>query len=318
MNQSYTKFNYNLRSAKSVERKIIIEIIRGVTPHFREYSYVGFGSIFYTDFRLFHKELGIDTMVCIEKEEKDEQRFIFNKPYKCIELKIGISTEILTQLNFEEKSIIWLDYDETLKDYMFDDISLTFPKLKEKTFFLLTCNNSFPSFFDKDGDCKWDEFLSVFGNNIPIDATPKDLTKANRHNFLRRIFLNKIQNIVDNLNSIKEENEKLFFKQLFNFSYQDGAPMSTFGGILIKRADLESFENKPIVNSELVKADENAFEIIPPIVTSKEIDLMNKKLPENSDILIEDEDLKFIPKEFIVSYSKYYRYFPNYVEVRDI
>jgi len=65
---SYHKINYNLRSSKSIERKIVFEVIREIIPldQLKQYQYVGFGSPFYTDFRIVHKELGIGSLICIE------------------------------------------------------------------------------------------------------------------------------------------------------------------------------------------------------------------------------------------------------------
>ena len=55
---SFDKVNYSLRPAKQVERKVLVELLHQVStamPGYdvRNYTYVGFGSVYYTDFILF-------------------------------------------------------------------------------------------------------------------------------------------------------------------------------------------------------------------------------------------------------------------------
>lgn len=121
---SYMKFNYNVRASKSVERKMILEVLKELCPPsvINNYQYIGLGSVFYTDFRLFHKDLNICDMVCIEGDVDDEERFRYNKPYKCVNLIMGHSSDILPKLDWEKPTISWLDYDDKLMPFMFSDI----------------------------------------------------------------------------------------------------------------------------------------------------------------------------------------------------
>jgi len=83
--KSYNSINYTLRSSKSIERKVIFEVIKEIVPpqELKNYRYIGFSSPFYADFRLVHRELGIDSLVCIEGGG-DKERMEFNKPYRCV------------------------------------------------------------------------------------------------------------------------------------------------------------------------------------------------------------------------------------------
>jgi hypothetical protein len=140
---SYNIFNYNYRPAKSVERKIFVELLKemyGVIDA-KKCTYIGFGSIFFVDFRMIHKELGIKKMINIEGNIEDKQRFEFNKPYSCIDLKWGKSTEVLIDLDWTGKKIIWLDYDETLQAYMFEDLEIIFSNIEPGSFYFLSCNS---------------------------------------------------------------------------------------------------------------------------------------------------------------------------------
>src|SRR5690349_11519838 len=115
---SYEHINYSLRPAKHVERKMLVESFRKLSEFdaIRNYRYIGFGSIYFSDFHLLHKSLGITNMLSIEKDEHNQSRFEFNSPFDCVDIKFGMSDAILPTLEWENiPTIIWLDYDGKLK-----------------------------------------------------------------------------------------------------------------------------------------------------------------------------------------------------------
>ena len=66
---SYEQINYSLRPAKQIERKMLIEAFRNLTEFgdIGSYRYIGFGSIYFSDFNQVHKSLGIT--VCVKDIE---------------------------------------------------------------------------------------------------------------------------------------------------------------------------------------------------------------------------------------------------------
>ncbi len=102
---SFERFNYALRPAKNIERKMLCEtfsrLVR-IAP-LREYQYVGFGSIGFHDFSLFHQRLGIHDMISIEAREKLRKRFAFNKPYSCIRMRWGFSYDVLPLMSWTKR-----------------------------------------------------------------------------------------------------------------------------------------------------------------------------------------------------------------------
>lgn len=339
---SYEVFNYRLRSGKSIERDIILAIIsQVVTPaNLKAYRYIGLGSIFYTDFRLFHRELGINDMISIEKEEDDNEleeeeddgelkeelsRFHFNIPFKCIKLEIGLTTDVIPRLTLnDKKSIVWLDYDGSLEPYMFDDISEILKKVCDDSFFILTCNCSLPRYFhgqdspDK-AQKKLDNFKKNFENLYPPEIQKNDFTQFKRCELLRKMFHNKIKQTLSNLNGVKPDDEKRVFQQLFYFRHKDRAPMLTFGGFLTSKQNLTLLEDGNQLNAEFISTSENLVNIEPPIITNREIDLMNRKLPALSEAdFLNDKEIRFIPKETKKAYMKYYKYLPLYMEARGL
>ena len=64
---SFEKFNYSLRPAKNIERKMFCEVfarLSRISP-LRSYRYIGFGANTFVDFTLFHQRLGITDMVTL-------------------------------------------------------------------------------------------------------------------------------------------------------------------------------------------------------------------------------------------------------------
>jgi uncharacterized membrane protein len=49
-----------------------------------DYQYTGLGSIYFIDFILFHRYLGIDKFLSVEVADDIRRRVRFNRPYKCV------------------------------------------------------------------------------------------------------------------------------------------------------------------------------------------------------------------------------------------
>ena len=122
---SYETINYRLRPAKAVERKMLCEALRRLSAFgdIAKYRYVGFGSAYFTDFVLFHRALGIASMVSIEHDTDNEARFEFNKPFGCVTMKYMPASQALPALPWNERTIFWLDYDGQLDEEVLSDVA---------------------------------------------------------------------------------------------------------------------------------------------------------------------------------------------------
>lgn len=96
--------NYNIRPCKSIERKMMCELISRLAAFDRidNYRYIGMGAKYFADFSLLHKEFGIHKMHSMEikSDEKSKKRFEFNKPFNCIKMEFGNSSDILNSARF--------------------------------------------------------------------------------------------------------------------------------------------------------------------------------------------------------------------------
>jgi hypothetical protein len=318
---SYNQFNYNYRPAKAMERKLFIELLKemyGITG-LATATYIGLGSIFFSDFRLVHKELGISKMINIELNKADQERFEYNKPYACIELLWGMSTDVLPTLDWEGTKIIWLDYDGSLKKYMIEDVEIIFSTLQPDSFYFVTCNSSMQRFYSKQLN-KHDEqqFVQEFGNYSPFGLTSEMLTNKNSPLLIREILNSQIKHTIDLRNAaILEDSEKLIYIQLLLISYQDGAPMFSTGGVLKRKKDLRKFVRESFMSLPYIRTGEEILDIESPILTNSEINLINAFLPNKVKTFMTTRELQFIPETAKERYYNLYRYYPSFVEIRD-
>lgn len=318
---SYNKFNYNYRPSKSIERKIFIELLKQIygASNTSSLTYIGFGSIFYADFKLIHKELGVLKMINIEANELDRERFEYNRPFATIELKWGKSSEVLPYIDWSGKKIIWLDYDQSLQSYMFEDIETVFHSIEEGSFFFMSCNSLMTRYYNPQINVHDEgKFRSDFSTYSPFHLDPTMMTNSNSPYLIRSMFLSAIKTTLDNRNSaILDNSQHYIFLQLVFIVYKDGAPMVSLGGIILRRNQLKRFSRSPFLNFPYIRTCENFLNIESPILTNSEIDLINTHLPEKKIRFMKKKELSFLPAVEIEKYYNFYRYNPSFVEIRD-
>jgi len=227
------------------------------------------------------------------------------------------STVILPSIDWQKfvGSIVWLDYDGSLEKYMFEDLSILASNLKPGSFVIITCNGTLTTYKGKQDVPDLDKFRKDFDEYVPLHLSPQDLHSINASKTIRRMFIDCINREFESINAPFDEQQRYEFVQLFNLCYQDNSRMFTFGGFISFQKDLNEYKSKTIFNSQTVQLGEDQIEIKAPIITNKEIDLMNKHLPCAEDEFMDCIEISFIPEEFRRSFYKYYRQFPNFMEV---
>ncbi len=316
---SYNIFNYHYRPAKSIERKLFIELLKelyGVNQN-KDLGYIGLGSVFFADFKLIHKELGLSNLINIEMNEDDMLRFEFNKPFSCIKLKWGKTTDVLPNINWTTgKKILWLDYDQSLQPYMFEDIDTFFSEAPSESFFLLTCNYSFHRYLSENVYNE-EKFKKDFEGICRLDVTKEELTKKNAPILVQEMIKDRIESNLSSRNAALSDEEKLEFHQLIFITYQDGAPMFTYGGYLLRKELARDFKKLQINKLPYVRSGEDFLNLQSPVVTTQELDAMNNFLPNYPSRFLSIKKITFIPEEERKKYLTTYRYYPNFVEIRD-
>ena len=317
--------NYLFRPAKNIERKMLCEALSrlSILSDVKQYQYVGFGSVYFADFTLFHKQLGIQKLISIEGDEDMETRVRFNQPYSCIEIMPGWSYEMLPEVNWDEKkSILWLDYTGTLEGYMFKDMATFFQRAISGSVFIISINvdlkeeagnttvsEKIKAKLSKDIDVK---------KRISSSAIKNDITRDDYYSILRNVIDTEINEIITERNKL-ESQDTFFYKQIFNFLYRDGQAMLTIGGILFSDKEKEKINKMNFTNLDFIMDGENYYEIRVPHLTYREIHAIDKHLPNfNTNDEAREKALKelkgVISDDAIHKYAKIYRYYPNYTE----
>jgi hypothetical protein len=310
---SFDTVNYSLRPSKTIQRILIFESIRKLqeTLVLEDMIYVGFGSIWFTDFQMAHKSLNIKHMISIESNEIGYKRANFNKPYRTVEVIQGTSAETLPRL-LQRADIatrpwlVWLDYDGVLEEGPVDDIRLIIENAPSNSILLVTFNG-IPSRYGKAPD-RPTRIKELLGSVVPDKLGKKDCDDDTMQRTL-------LQHTGDFMLSIAADSSRPGgFQKAFGICYKDGAPMITIGGILPAK--------DAVADVQAVIASEDWFGLVPdpivaPLLTHKEANLLQSKLPSELPLDrrliqrlgfdLEDTQIKI--------FEKYYKYYPTFAQV---
>ena len=306
---SYRKIDYTLRPAKNIERKMIAEACFRLTAFrpINTYRYVGFGSPYFSDFRLFHRLLGFETMVNIESETSDAARFEFNRPFDCIRMVYGRSSDVLPTLQWKGiPTVVWLDYDCKLSMEILEDIRLLTVVLEDSSLLIITVRCK-PKDFGK-GSQKVETLKAEFGESLPPGIDQRGLTKKRFPQTLHQIIDSSIKDVLIDRNIGMSPSDQIEYNQIFNFFYSDGTPMLTLGGLFTKQSDRDLFDSCGFDSLDYCRTGSDAYNIVAPLVTFKEQKKLDAQLPGSS------AESPGLDEEDIEAYSRVYRYFPAFTE----
>jgi hypothetical protein len=318
-NSSFERFNYALRPAKNMERKMFCEALARLSriATLASYRYVGFGAIGFHDFCLLHQRLGIKDMMSIEGNLNAKNRIVHNKPYSCIKMKWGMSYDVLPTLSWSKRTILWLDYESPLSDRELNDIALAANSLRSGSALIVTVPAD-PGPIDAKVDMaekRLNDLKSRVGKNrLPADLSGAALAKWGMATVSRQILANQIEQTLNDRNAVLDDNRKVRFNQLFHFHYADGAKMMTMGGLIVNGSDEAKLGPKHFKDLSFYMPDLDAYLIESPLLTWREIKLLDEKLPRSAPDVVRPT---WIPEAERKKYGKVYRYFPSFSEVEN-
>jgi len=329
--RSFEFVNYMLRPKKQIERKVIIDILLELNSviNIGNYKYIGFGSIYYYDFILFHKFLKMDDLLSID-DKSTKKRFEFNRPYDFISLENKISTDFLSEFDWggHKNAVLWLDYDSKLDDVALSDLKIIAKNCNRNDILIITLN----------AHCTWDwhrrkKERIQFHNDFGTYVTPK---YKHRKYFTPEKLSELLQNVIMNYLSAMCELRDIKFYKLFSFVYGDTSPMFTLGGIFDEKNELCIRE----WTNEFICTDEEIKSINVPILTYYEkfyidshIGELKQKIqeieneingqgisnPQEKERKMTEMINDYLPFELssfkdLKNYLDYYKYYPQYYE----
>jgi hypothetical protein len=309
---SFDTVNYSLRPSKSIQRQLVFEGVRvlqgAVGP---AQVYIGFGSIWFTDFVMAHKVLSIDDMVSIESDEIGYRRAVFNSPYATVRVCQGFSSAVLPAL-YDDEAItrrpwmVWLDYDSEFDEAKRDDIRSIIENAPVNSILLVTFNGHEMRYGHAP---ERPELLKrLFGSVVPDDL-PKRSCRDDRMQETLADFT------IDLMKSIAGELARPGgFIPAFRLIYKDTAPMVTVGGLL---PSLGAVRTASGVISEANWPCRPEKPIAAPHLTIREAALLQSQLPcaeRLSRVLV--QRLGFdLEDDQIEAFERYYRQYPAFAQI---
>ncbi|GAA2282265.1 hypothetical protein GCM10010402_44030 [Actinomadura luteofluorescens] len=309
--------DFSVRQNKAIERAIVFDGLRRLLQYDKDgdYVYIGFGSVWFVDFDMAHRELGIQTMLSIESDEVLFKRAQFNKPYRTIEVAEGKSYDLLPALLSEREDlsarpwIVWLDYDEVLDETKLDELSELVTSLPPNSHVITTFSAAPHRYTGKPTD-RLERFKRLFGDAFPVERfeTMKDLRDE------QKVMVALGDAVIAFLKARSVQIARPGgFIPAFNLQYQDGTPMATAGGILPSPELAEQFK------AELRREDWSGLSskpIITPPLTPKEVSSLRALLPNKTALSREDiQHLGFdLLEDQIESFCEHYLKYPSFVQ----
>ena len=310
MPASYRLVNFRLRPAKAVERKMIVEVCGRMNAfsNILGFRYVGLGSPFFNDFIMLHRRYGIENLICIEREVQHKKRFIFNRPFDCVDIEWGDSNDVLSRLPWAGiPTIVWMDYDDRMNDGILTDIRTIFSQIETGSLALFTIQAKGNSFGGTDFS-PLEDFRKHLKEFVPIDVVETDMRGKAFQKLIWRVVDNEIDRVLNQRNAATPDQNKILYKQLFNIIYADDVRMTTIGGVIYRADQRQRLATCEFGDFEFVRCGDNPLEIKVPSLTHREQWKLDTKLPSGQP------QVDFLAPGEISEYAKIYRYYPTFVE----
>lgn len=293
----------------------------------KDYLYVGFGGIYFEDFKLLHSQFAMPKMLSIESEEWVLPRQKKNIPYGCVDHEHCASGEFIRTVGqyrdkYQVENILcWLDHASPtrlasqLNDAKALVISLIPNDVLKVTLVasansLATTAKSGPELFEKRLAILRERLLGT--QFLPGDVTADQM----RDEAYPGVLIGSFRRVVA---EAMKENPALIFQPLGSYVYTDTTQILTITGMVLEASQLDSFmERTGLKSFDLAGLDWKLQRINVPDLSLREKLLLDRTIFNKtaSEIeaaiefrLDEDPDNSI---QMIENYVKFYRYYPNY------
>jgi hypothetical protein len=319
---------YHLRTNKSVERSIFMELLMKIHTYrkINNYRYIGFGALYMEDFKLIHSLFSIKNLTCLENDTNTFQRQKFNVPLKCITLLNQSSGEFISNYDAGKNSIVWLDYANPNQIYeQINEFEQLIDKCIEFDVIKITLNASPDTLVNKQSindpirlrKERLDKLTQKLGKYMPSGVTSDMMTVKK----LSKVLLKSLQNAYDQMLPPVIGRQ---FVPLTSFTYNDGPhQMMTLTGIILDKKNKTNFLNETgLSNWEYyIGKFHEPIEINMPDLTIKERLAIDSYLPNckaqtiqnKLKFLFDDNQSKSLNK--IESYKRFYRHYPYFSRI---
>jgi len=313
--------DYTIRPNKSIVRKIIFDALQRLSSSqfpLGDYTYIGLGSVSFTDFIEAHHALGIDEMISFERKPARYRRAEYSKPYSCIRVIEGDTRSEIPGLDssvFDDPALLWLDYEGTLEgSNVLDDIELICNRLDTRSVVITTINASAGWITNEtqrrekavteireivNNEHMTDEMkLSKIRESLPGDQTvleerrkylteefdniiDEDTLKKYKGDNISEIYKNAINRKYEN-ELINQGRTDVKFRQIFDIEYEDTSQMLVVGGIFLDEDYSGCLDNSRLWDTPHLQEDDQTMVLVPRLTRKEKIDL-DQFLPVSSE-----------------------------------
>lgn len=312
---AFNFINYSIRPSKSVQRQIVFDRLSDLesTLGLCNATYIGFGSIWFTDFVLAHTKININRMISIEEDAVGYKRAKFNKPYSTVAVRKGHSNEIIPKLVKIKKLcakpwVVWLDFDCELKSSVVEDMQTLVENAPANSVLVFTLNAR-PSKYGRKPNGRLMYLQDALGSVVPDDLSSEKLKEESGMQLtLADLSLKFMQSVA------AEVARPESFVPAFMLPYMDGAPMVTFGGILPSE-ECEDEIRKVVGYKSWSGKTKRQINV--PHLTVKETLEIQSLLPTDHPITrTQIRQLGFdLTRLEIALFQKYYKQYPSFAQV---
>jgi len=304
--QSYRKVHYELRSAKQVERRMLIDALQTLSAvgfDIPEYQYTGFGSIYFIDFVLFHKYLGITRMWSVEHDLTITRRVRFNRPFSFVRILMSDAGEVVARLPLNRRHLLWLDYDSFVSSALAEHVYVALGRLPMGSIVLVTVDVESPV-----RDPRPELLEQYFTGEVDRYLPPNPTFAGSK---LLGLNLAILERMCDSAVSVRPS---ISFELLFSFAYRDGHQMLTVGGMIAGDAERQLLQSKALRQRTYLRFSwkDQPCNIVVPHFTRKERIFLEGLMPGRKT---------WAPTQFEISaadlqaYRDIYRFYPAYAEL---
>ncbi|WP_157083122.1 O-methyltransferase [Novosphingobium lentum] len=312
---SFDAVNYSLRPNKTIQRAIVFEGLRSLSYalDWSSAAYIGFGSIWFADFVMAHKRLGIERMISIESDQIGFRRAEYNRPFRTVTVLNGLSYEIIPEfyddpVMMSQPWVIWLDYDSELSDDATHELRGVVERAPANSALMVTVNASGKK-YGADPSQKRERLRVLLGDVVPDALTREQLRDPDA-------FALTMADLLQQFLQATAENcaRPGGFVPAFRAAYRDKASMITVGGIL------PTIERRDAVSTLVTEDRWEGFSdlaIIAPHLTLKELAVLQAQMPR-SEVMDRTvvQELGFdLGEDQIEIFRRYYRHYPAFAQL---
>lgn len=271
-----------------------VRSLRSLRP-MEDYQYVGLGHWQFVDFELMRREVGIRSMVSIERNTSQQARFETNKPFGEIDLLFGEAFEKLQEIDLSRPTIAWLDYTSKLDAGVVRDLRFLTEKLPAGSVIAATLN-CHP---DRE-DQRLDALVRAVGNDIaPGDLSEDDLDRDGLPRVQRRVLVEQLGA------KAAERTPPAKIQQFLFLRYADRAPMTFWAALLVDETIDASTALLALERLEQFRDGDEPLEISVPWLSTREVIALNEQLRAG-----EVPTLRGLNPNECEAYARLHRWYP--------